>query len=127
MPIEIQVNQGMKNHNHDDNIEVVEVIEDDPTNIESLQGWTKMKMRGFKRVSPSTPPTMNPTSSSRQNTEYLHKRKQSALPAPPTTPPPTSSSSPGPQPITEPPTNLLRGKYCHYFVNSGRCDFEEKT
>ena len=39
-----------ENPNHDDNIEVVEVIEDDPTNIESLQGWTKMKMRGFKRV-----------------------------------------------------------------------------
>ena len=85
-----------------------------------------MKMRGFKRVSPSVQPVMNLTTSTRQNAGSQLKQKQSVLPATSPMPPSTSPSSPGPQPVTESPNNSIRGKYCHYFVNSGRCDLRKK-
>ena len=109
-----------------DSIEVIEVIEGNTTNTESLKEWTKMKMRGFKRLSPAAPPIPNPNpTSSRHNDEKLEKRKRSGTedppPSPPSSPAPPQSASAGS------PTTYERKRYCHYYANTGRCNFEEKT
>ena len=102
--------------------ENIEVIEDNDDNIEDLQAWTQNKMRGFKRVNPSSPPTAGP------------KPAPKADPSRP--PPPSSTSSPGTT-ASAPSTpdtaqthetdSQYRGKYCHFFVNTGKCNYEQRT
>ena len=107
----------------DEDIQVVE--EDDTDNIENLEAWTKNKMRGFKRVNPSAPPKPGPAAS--------HT-------APPQKPPSTNTSAPGTTNSSEKETlktpahnsypedeNRYKGRYCHYFVNTGKCNYEDKT
>ena len=112
--------------NLDDDNEVIEVIENNTSRDETLRYWTKMKMRGFKRVSPTTPSISNHTLSPRQNVESLQKQKQPS-PSVPQQEPPRPPPSPGPRPTTDSSTSFVKGKYCHYFVNTGNCSFEEKT
>ena len=89
-----------------------------------------MKMRGFKRLSPTTSSIPNHTLTTKQKGENTQKRKQSSPPVPHQSPPPTPTPpppSPQPRSSTESSTNSVRGKYCHYYVNTGKCTFEAKT
>ena len=97
------------------------VEEDDAEDIESLDAWTKNKMRGFKRVDPTAPPQPTPPPS--------RSRLPKEPPAPPrrtatdtnTTPTPAESNNDSES------ESRFKGKYCHFFVNSGKCPFEERT
>ena len=86
-------------------------------------------MRGFKRLNPAASPIQNSTALSRHNAPSFQKRKpptpETASPSsPPPFPPPPSSQTP---PSTESTTPSGRARYCYYFVNTGRCRFEENT
>ena len=109
----------------DNDSDYIEVIENDDENIESLQAWTRNKMRGFKRVDPSAPP--KPTSTAGQTSKSS---------APLTRAPPAASSQAPPSQETKPSEaqdrsqeneNKYRVKYCHFFVNTGQCRYEERT
>ena len=115
--------QGQKNKTNtaENTAENIDVIEDDEDNFEDLQAWTKSKMRGFKRVNPSAPPTAGSKPEPKTQT--------------PRPPPPSSSSSPGTASTPSTPDNAqlnepdspYRGKYCHFFVNTGKCTYEQRT
>ena len=111
----------------------IEVIEEETEEVESLQSWTKNKMRGFKRINPSSAPAPRkpapPT-----------KHSPLAKPAPDkprTTTPPTGNPSCPPKPSPSPPDPIteslsvnedntgtpLRTRYCHFFVNTGFCEY----
>ena len=68
-----------------DQAEDIKVIEED--DMESLQAWTKNKLRGFKRVDPINQPTnKTPTVPNKVKTmAYVH---QSTIPSDNTTPSP---------------------------------------
>ena len=96
-------------------------------NIDDLQGWTKTKLRGFKRVTPSSHPEPvkeKPAPSvpkrGTQSNDNTGRR------VPPPSVPATIPASPSPHHGQE-SQNYERKQYCHHYVNQGRCIFEEKT
>ena len=111
------------NSNNEDEIEVIEEEDD----VESLKAWTKNKMRGFRRVDPTKPP--------------VNKKSDSKAPKSPTktySSAATNSTANGtklshPNDVPNSAGNeadnssVLKGQYCHYFVNKGYCRFEERT
>ena len=126
-----------KDENQDNKNEVIE-INDDQTDVdmESLEVWTTKKLRGFKRVNPS----VNAEKSVKTNLQSNSPRKQRPSPPPSprsirpgpiastTTPPATSPAAPEAENTQSEKRNLeSQNKYCHYFVNMGRCNFEERT
>ena len=119
-------NVTRKNENSkesEDNAEE-DVIKVEEENIENLQAWTKNKMRGFKRA----------TSASRATPKTFAPDKKKSI-APPTVPQPAPQTRPTPPPPRPAPPpaaapesdNPYRGKYCHYFVNAGKCNYKERT
>ena len=142
----------------DEILEIVEVHrnnENDDEHEDDLGGWTKNKMRGFKRVNPATNPQLNSggkgvTNSNKQNMPWNSADRQShtqgsgGRPHPGSPAPavgqisPLRHSRPGPsdkesaanQKNHENRTNhenMHSARYCHFFVNQGRCTFEERT
>ena len=131
--------------NNDDIIEIVEVHEKDDKEDEDLEGWTKNKMRGFKRTTPATKPVQ--ISSKNSNSNKINQNKPNSTPKKtqdswprlnaPSKPdsgakePPGRASPPTPGPFKVSENNKLKEKriirYCHFFVNQGRCNFEERT
>ena len=87
----------------------------------------KNKIRGFRRVDPTKPP--------------VNKKSDSKAPKSPTKTYPSAATNPlpnGPKPShsNDVPnsagneidnSSVLKGQYCHYFVNKGYCRFEERT
>ena len=53
-----KTNAEKKTETTDEDIEVIEEVVEDTENIENLQGWTKSKMRGFRRVNPASKPDL---------------------------------------------------------------------
>ena len=113
----------------------IEVIEDPSNENEDgpLKSWSTNKLRGFKRVGPAATaetvkPKPVPVISAKKTPVDLVK----AVTALDTTrgsnknnisPPPTIDL-----PVSETmPKRDTRTRYCHYFSNWGRCDYEEKT
>ena len=118
-------NERKENIENDDKTDpdVIEVDE----NFDDLQTWSKNIMRGFKRVDPTTKPT-------KQKQANLPKNPNvSPTPPPPREPqPPPARDSPGPPSRPTPETLSASAptsprKYCHYFVNYGKCNYEERS
>ena len=131
-------NDNQKNNSSDEIIE----IDGEQTDvcIESLESWTTKKLRGFKRVNP----TVNSKKPSETNLSNPGPKKQhssspsssspSRMSSPSSTPSDTgniTTSSLSPSDIrvaqSEKQGESYRDKYCHYFVNTGKCSFEERT
>ena len=107
-----------------------EVPDDD---IECLTAWATNKFRGFKRVSPSAP--------SLQSKVPPASSPDTAAPPRPAQAPPSCTGPRSAQlsvnerlqniarnnPTTRPNSDAAEPKYCHFFTNYGRCNFEEKT
>ena len=129
-----------KKKEEEDEIEIVEeIIEETTENMETLQGWSTNKMRGFIRMNPAAPPatsnrqhpapkkksdpfTHKPTPSPSGRTTAASGRK---------TPSPTPSGTPGKERHQSSAENdqgyVQTGRYCHFFVNQGDCRHEERT
>ena len=121
--------------------EEIEVVEDDTDSTESLQEWTKNKMRGFKRANPAStatpkvptkaqakpkPKSATKTAPNESKSTGTTSGKQETPPSSPNVSPPDDSSQSNSDRL-ETETEKYKGKYCHYFVNQGRCNFEERT
>ena len=87
-------------------------IEAPNTSEKSDNDWNKHKLRGFKRR--SVLPTINDES---RNATGLHSHSQ-----PLGSHPQLMSSELQDQQIP-----AIRKQYCHFFVNTGRCSYEERT
>ena len=113
----------IKDNDETETITVVEVTDED------LTTWTQNKFRGFRRSGPSVPPTKSNDS-------------KPEVPAPKQTPkaPASDSDRNNQRPNSSPDAHDQQTKsseanqgktgrilYCHYFSNSGRCPFEERT
>ena len=111
--------------------EEIQISEEAPDHLEDLKGWTTNKMRGFRRVNPTSnslpkesglpkkaKPTMTPSSSGPTNPATS-----------PRGPPSASTTGTGPESSdrAEIETIVQTGKYCHYFVNQGVCKYEDRT
>ena len=129
------LNNSTKNEKKNETAEeiVVEDIEttrkEDADDVENLQEWTKNKFRGFRRVDPTKQPKQKSTDQSNRSQTKADVH-----------PPPTSNASSNASQnnarssktanVTdniEPEENIYKGRYCHYFVNIGNCNFEERT
>ena len=115
-------------------IEVVTVEEDNVEDVidEDLQSWTKNKLRGFKRAGPASKAEKktetNPsTKSSPANNLSSRERISESLPKPES----NSTSSALDEGQDTSGNNRNRDqqseKYCHYYVNKGRCNYQEMT
>ena len=106
-----------------DDIQVVEEI-----SVEDLGVWTKNKLRGFKRASPAAAPLKNLS-----DNPSASRSRASPTPKTPRTPLISPSATPGSSPTQTPSRgqDITRTehspRYCHYFVNYGKCNFEERT
>ena len=110
-----------------------ETITIEEENVDDLQTWTKNKLRGFKRVSPSAPAANKPKPSE----SVAKKPSPSSVPTrrtPSVSSPTNSSVAPpsgapasnqGGQPRF--PAESGRTLYCHFFSNFGKCTHEERT
>ena len=102
-----------------------DVIEVDET-FEDLENWTKSKMRGFKRVDPTANATKQKETAKTQPKNNNGSQARESRAPPPSrdiqSPPPRRTAAP---PEASPPDNT--GKYCHYFANYGKCNYEERT
>ena len=132
-----------------DDIQEVPDNEETGINIDDLKEWTTNKMRGFRRVSPSSSSTPSPP---RDTPSSGLGRKRATESSKPTTTPVGSPSndnndsqakSPHREARSSPAettnkrdsfsnssasgNDSYKGKYCHYFVNQGRCNYEERT
>ena len=136
-------NTEEKKEDNDEEIEV-EVIDEDTENIESLKEWTKNKMRGFKRANPASTsiPKATPVEASKTKTspnpndpkKSVGEPKPNSKPKHPNNQENHSSMSkeetaPNADNDSSPETDheRFKGKYCHYFVNQGKCNFEERS
>ena len=117
-------------NNKEDNIET-ETIED-VIDDEDLSSWTQNKMRGFKRTGPASPSARSdpknspPKNSTPTGTGIPVAPSQTNI----TNGHPTTSSNTNPQTQQETDSRWSVGgrkQYCHYFVNQGRCNYEERT
>ena len=134
--IEVEVHISSDKDDRDDNDENLD-----------LDGWTKNKMRGFKRNNPATQAVPS-TNSLRSESGSTCSRISSSAPGPRsagsatrrlTNPSPVNNSktseNQGSETRAENSENMRKSyhsakqqiRYCHYFVNKGRCDFEERT
>ena len=133
-----------KEENTENEIEVVEEPENE-NETENLQTWTKNKMRGFKRASPASNPVPKEKSSD-QNLGTKHKPKAGTAappvggqPSPPSSATTRSTSAGTGTGTTEQAgfgsgsnssssePDPYEGRYCHYFVNKGKCNYQEMS
>ena len=107
-----------------DDIEIVEEVSN-----EDLVTWTQNKLRGFKRASPASAPLKQTNNKSAKQTPASRTSSMSSSsPQPPTVASPPSPDSGRTNSPSPPPTPTQGStRYCHYFVNYGRCNFEERT
>ena len=104
----------------EEEIETISI--DEVTEEEDLTAWSKNKLRGFKRVSPAAP------SAPKVNDVNKAKTSPKAKPEVPERMPTAPEASTGRAPPGFPPVAPGgRKQYCHYFVNQGKCTYEEKT
>ena len=114
--------------NADDDITEVETEEE---STEDLGAWTRNKLRGFKRVNPAAGASPKTPASGLPQKPSTQKPATKATPSPSGTTP--GRSAPSATPNDVPPANTAarddyyKGKYCHFFVNTGKCNFEERT
>ena len=96
---------------------------------EDLQTWTKNKMRGFKRTGPNSEPVRNEPGGF--NKSWKSSKTTASSSSPPATPRKFTGSH-GDDQNAQTNTNKTtssthRPRFCHYFVNQGKCLFEERT
>ena len=108
IPVNKTVINGASNSN-DEDIEVVDC--DPPTN----NPWTSHRLRGFKRTNHA--PSVNQSKTSQTNLQTVEAPTESA----------ENSTQHEPHPIPQGSNLSGQKKYCQYFVNFGRCEFEEKS
>ena len=104
-----------------EDIVVIDEVVEEAGELENLQAWTQNKMRGFRRVDPTKPSIHKNVSSTESN--FIPRQRPS------TRAPNGTSSTPSSLPPSSSGTgdDAYRGKYCHYFVNEGKCRYEERT
>ena len=85
------------------NNEDIEVIENEDSKNTSAQPWTVNQMRGFKRR--TQPPTQ-------ENNRDVNEQPKSEIKT-------RDKSADSPQ--------ISTGRYCHFFANTGHCNYEERT
>ena len=110
--------------------EVIEVIpiEEENENIDDLQAWSVNKMRGFKRGNPTTQASKNSPNKPSQTRKTDPKNQNRTKEAPILTSLETDEMAPPRHESVNDPSQLgLRRRYCHYFVNQGKCLYEERT
>ena len=123
-----KVKDNKKKKTDDD---VQELDPETEESVEDLGAWTKNKLRGFRRVNPTASSQPKPPAISMPTNQQRTARE----PAPPpsgTTPAP---STPGVSPkiVPENPRaendqdDYYKGKYCHFYVNTGKCNYEERS
>ena len=106
-----------------DDIEVVEDI-----SVEDLGTWTQNKLRGFKRASPASAPLKNPSANPPPGASRSRASPPSATPRTPLTlPSATHGNSPSHSHGQDSRRTPQSPRYCHYFVNYGKCNFQERT
>ena len=121
-----------------ENIENEEVIEIDgeqtDVNLESLEAWTTKKLRGFKHANRAVMGDASVRTNLPVNGARNQKQRSPPSPSPPASLVPSPATSPdtptAPQAeISQPEKENVEfpNKYCHYFVNMGRCNYEERT
>ena len=100
----------------------IEVLDSSDVSLDDLQTWTKHKMRGFKRVDPTS-------SAASQNLAPKNKVPQTKSPS--IKPSTSNSSSNSNEPPRSSSTNYREQtnseRYCHYYVNLGKCNYKERT
>ena len=111
--------------------DIIELADEDVNPEEDLEGWTKNKLRGFRRVTPSTPSAPKPSNPKVPAPKKAPtvNRKPTGKNVHPPPPAPTTTHSTG-QPSFQPGETELsteRKQYCHYFVNRGECRYEERA
>ena len=110
----------------EDDVQVVE--EEREENVENLQTWTKNKLRGFKRTNPATNAAPKATKAAPKSaTSDPSPKEAKAPPRPPPSAPTTSGQATTSSPPARESENVYRARYCHYFVNTGKCNYEERT
>ena len=95
-------------------------------------------MRGFRRANPASNPV--PKESSTNTNSKKHSKPTASTEATEDDKakpkPPGSTRSPPPETNQQPDSDsnssgsehdAYKGKYCHYFVNKGRCNYEERS
>ena len=115
--------------------EVTIVDEKESENLDDLQAWSVSKMRGFKRVNPASNPKPNsPSKSGPSRIPNNNKQKEthdtpnySASGAGSEVPKYVAGSSTHEQTGDGFSNGSQRERYCHYFVNEGKCHYEERT
>ena len=112
--------------------EIIE-INDEQTDvsIENLENWTRKKLRGFKRSNPTAAAEKllqtnlinhDPQKQQSSSSDNRSPTSPSSTTTPPSSPSPTQAARHETQ-----QNEKLREKFCHFFVNSGKCNFEERT
>ena len=101
--------------------------DDDIEEIVNLENWTKNKLRGFKRVDPTTsasaskqPPQPKQTTNGQNKSKTRAEIHQETEPS---TPVPAAA----PERVDDPPNDSYEGKFCHFYVNKGYCQYEDRT
>ena len=107
-------------------VEEIETISVEEVTVDDLQTWTQNRLRGFKRVSPSS--NSAPKHKPATNSSTTNRQPQtSASPATPASEGSSVSGSARESSAWGPGTGSERKQYCHYFVNKGKCNYEENT
>ena len=109
-------------------------------NLESLEVWATKKLRGFKRVNPAVTAELTDRTNLRSHgsdkqrsspPSSLPSRHPVPSPSPSPSPPALSSNGPAASPEqntqSEKENTQYQNKFCHFFVNMGRCNYEERT
>ena len=122
----LEQNKTVPNNDMQDKIteEIIEIAEEQTdVSLESLESWTKKKLRGFKRVNPRShaekslqdiPSQSNPRKNLSPSSSSSSKPNSSSSST--TSLPPTSNrDTRQDNPHSEKEENGYREKYCHYF------------
>ena len=124
-------NERIEAEDTTNSVEENQIVEEDVDNIETLQAWTKNKMRGFKRVSPSAPPAPGsgpPVHETRTPAPPSARRTQTSAAEPEHQAQPAQPAQPAADTLQDNANDdRYRGRYCHFFVNTGKCSHEERT
>ena len=115
----------------DKEVEEIEVvsIDDENENLEDLQAWSVNKMRGFKRVNPAAQSYSNKSPLKNKTTRISKPSNQKETQETPSPNPHDESrpTSPHAESSNAASSNFQRKRYCHFFVNQGKCHYEERT
>ena len=146
---EIQSTKNKENEVPASTEEDIETVDIEEITEEDLNAWTQNKFRGFRRVGPAKSAERYTNTNSKSRLPAATKTTSRAASGPSGTtsatspPPPSTSSGTNSPPTASPPDPLTqtitsdsegpmkrrpgRVLYCHYFSNTGRCPYEERT